>query len=330
MKKELENTYLIAINRFRNMVLLGISHRPLKLGVSSEQEWSVDYDFHISCIWRIRKGRTILSGYQDIYTEIDENGEIIEEESEGLEEEIVRRKTLFEKNIFGEIYPDLPLKIQKVDQSKVGDLRIELEKGYCFEAFTTYPLEEEQEEWRLIDVRNKTYDVWPEEKSKRILILDEDNTDLSQILELILQEMIEDDFLVTSAGIKQGKELSERAQRVGREWYDADLKTLQKIKRADKRETYDYVVSLGVGECEHIFQSAEKILMYQEYHSTGCETEEELFHMGEEICRAIVCKFEINEVQREKEKAGLKKYGEMEQRINIFFERKYRRKDVKQ
>ncbi len=140
----------------------------------------------------------------------------------------------------------------------MGDLRIELEKGYCFEAFTTYPLEEEQEEWRLIDVRNRIYDVWPEEKSKRILILDEDNTDLSQILELILQEMIEDDFLVTSAGIKQGKELSERAQRVGREWYDADLKTLQKIKRADKRETYDYVVSLGVGECERIFESAEK------------------------------------------------------------------------
>lgn len=137
MKKELENTYLIAINRFRNMVLLGISHRPLKLGVSSEQEWSVDYDFHISCIWRIRKGKEILSGYQDIYTEIDENGEVIEEE---WEEEIVRRKTLFEKIIFGEIYPDLPLKIQKVYQSEVGDLRIELEKGYCFEAFTTYPL----------------------------------------------------------------------------------------------------------------------------------------------------------------------------------------------
>lgn len=113
MKKELENTYLIAINRFRNMVLLGISHRPLKLGVSSEQEWSVDYDFHISCIWRIRKGKDILSGYQDIYTEIDENGEVIEEESEEWEEEIVRRKTLFEKIILGKSIPTSRLKYRR-------------------------------------------------------------------------------------------------------------------------------------------------------------------------------------------------------------------------
>ena len=303
------------------MVCLGISHRPLKLGMSSEQEWGVDYDFHISCIWRIRKGKTILSGYQDIYTEIDKNGEMVEEESEGWEEEMIRRKTLFEKIIFGEIYPDLPLKIQKVYQSEVGDLRIELEKGYCFEAFPTYPLEEGQEEWCLMDVRNRIYDVWPEEKSKRILLLDEDNTDLSQILELILLEMTEDDFLITSAGIKQGKELSERVQRVGREWYDADLKMLQKIKRADERETYDYVVSLGIGKCEHIFKSAKKILMYQGYHSTGCEAEEELFHMGEEICRAIGCEFGSNGAYREKRKAELKKYSEMKQRTNLFFKR---------
>lgn len=62
--------------------------------------------------------------------------------------------------------PDWPLKILGFYESEVGDIRIEMEKGYCFEAFPTSSVEEQLEEWRFIDVLCKRHYVWPEEKIK--------------------------------------------------------------------------------------------------------------------------------------------------------------------
>ena len=81
--KDMKNKYLVAVSRFHNMVLLGISNQPLSIWIpEDEKRWHMDYEFHISCIWRIRQKDTIIAGYQDIYTEIDEEGRIVEEETE--------------------------------------------------------------------------------------------------------------------------------------------------------------------------------------------------------------------------------------------------------
>ncbi|MEY8428671.1 hypothetical protein AALA00_13330 [Lachnospiraceae bacterium 46-15] len=74
-KRDLKNKYLAAVSRFHNMVLLGISNQPLSIWRPEDEErWHMDYEFHISCIWRIRQKDTIIAGYQDIYTMIDESG----------------------------------------------------------------------------------------------------------------------------------------------------------------------------------------------------------------------------------------------------------------
>ena len=103
-KIDLENKYLAAVSRFHNMVLLGISNQPLSIWIpEDEKRWHMDYEFHISCIWRIRQKDTIIAGYQDIYTEIDEDGRIVEEETEsGTAEGNARGRTLFEKKYFWE------------------------------------------------------------------------------------------------------------------------------------------------------------------------------------------------------------------------------------
>lgn len=313
-KIDLENKYLAAVSRFHNMVLLGISNQPLSIWIpEDEKRWHMDYEFHISCIWRIRQKDTIIAGYQDIYTEIDEDGRIVEEETEsGTAEGNARGRTLFEKNIFGKMSSDWPLKILGFYESEVGDIRIEMEKGYCFEAFPTSSVEERLEEWRFIDVICKRHYIWPKEKQRRLLLLDKDNTDFSQLLEMILQEMIqEEDLMVISAGICQGEKLSKRVLESGRCWYGVDLEGVNRIHRVNMEEAYDYVVPLGVPLPENKGIFLEEILNYQKYVTTGDESRKELENMGKEICEAIGCDYEISDKCREKREKELKKYKDL-------------------
>lgn len=312
---------MIAIDRFRNMILLGISHLPLKLGdVQAEELWSIDYDFHISCIWRLRKKNVIISGYQDVYTEIDDDGNVMEESVQ--EEESVRKRTLFEKNIFGKVYPDLPLKILKIYQSEMGDLRIEMEKGYCFEAFTTCTAEEDMEEWYLKDIGNDKEYFWPERDITKILLIDEDNTELSQLLEMILNEIItDDDMTVFSAGMNPGMQLSDRVLKAGREWYGVDAGTILKTGGVCDMEAYHCVVPIGISIPEDEFPEVEQLRMYENYTGTGKETPGELYDMAIKICKALGVAYSIDEKQREIRKKEIRKYEKVLKSMSAFYGR---------
>lgn len=326
----IQGKYLIAINRCLNMITLGMSEEPLTLfGEDAEKKWKIAYDFHISSIWRFSKDNKILSGYQDCYTEVDENGEIVteEEDEEEYEEEteedrFVRKRTLFEYRIFGEIYPVLPLRILKVSQNEMGDLRLDLEKGYCFETFSTNPIEDEMEEWRLIEVASKKHYICPEENVKTILLVDEDNTDLSQLLELLIREIIVDQngFIIESVGIHPGETLSERVLEMGRVRYGVSLNETQKILLLTQAGFYDYVIPLGVALQEDVDESAEKILDYQDYETTRQETLEELLQMAKKICTEVGCDVNIDEEQRERMKGNLEIQIRMNQLVNRFYE----------
>lgn len=316
----IENKYLIAVSRFRDMVTLGISPEPLSLqGADAGKKWKITYDIHVSCIWRLRKGKRIISGYQDVYAEIDEDGDIIENWED---KELVRKTTLFEERIFGEMYPDWPLKILKARRNEMGDIRLDLEKGYCFEAFVTYPEEDEEEAWRVMDLSNGKHYVWPEEKIKRILLIDENNTDLSQLLALILWEIVDDGFEVKSAGTQPGEELSDRVLAMGKERYGIDLKGLRESTRVERAGFYNYVVPLGIRLPEDIDESVEKILVYQEYETTKHESLDELYEMATKICMAAGCDFKIDEERKEKVKRWLEKFAEFKQEVCTFHKRK--------
>lgn len=81
-----------------------------------------------------------------------------------------------------------------------------------------------------MDLSNGKHYVWTEEKIKRILLVDENNTDLSQLLTLILWEIVDDGFEVKSAGTQPGEELSDRVLAMGKERYGIDLKGLRKAQ----------------------------------------------------------------------------------------------------
>jgi len=316
----IENKYLIAVDRFRDMVTLGISPEPLTLrGVDAEKKWKISYDLHVSCIWRLSREKRIISGYQDVYAEIDENGDIVENREE---EELVRKMTLFEERIFGEMYPDWPLRILKASQNQKGDFRLDLEKGYCFEAFVTYPAEDEKEAWRLMELSSGKHYVWPEEKVKKILLVDEENTDLSQLIKLILQEIVDDDFEIKSAGTQPGEELSDRVLVIGKERYGMNLKRIQKIVRFEQAGFYDYVIPMGIRLPEDIDESVEKILIYQDYETTKNESLKELYEMATGICMALGCNFKIDEEHRERMKGFLERLAEFKQEVSVFHKKK--------
>lgn len=328
--------YLIAINRFRNMILLGLSKHPLSItDPKAEEHWSIDYDFHINCIWRFRQGSKIIAGYQDVYTEIDEDGNIIDdhETETSSDDEFVRKHTLFEKVIFGDIYPVLPLKLLEVNKNEVGDLKIVFEKGYCFEAFTTYPNEgyydEEYEEWHFIDVLNGKHYSYPEEKNKKILLVDETNTELSQILELVLQEIMVDDITVFSAGLNPGAKVTDRVAAIGKEWYGMDLTSILHINHVCNLEEYDYIVPLGIILKEELCSSEKMVTIFQEYCSSGRESQNELYNMGCKICEAIGCDYNVNAYQHEKQKEQLEQMATLGKGIEIFYKRTSRKNPLK-
>ena len=73
------------------------------------------------------------------------------------------------------------------------------------------------EERSIEDIKKNVYDTWSESTSGMVLLVDEKNTDLSQILSLILNEIMGDDMQADSAGLHPGDGLSERVLEAGRE-----------------------------------------------------------------------------------------------------------------
>lgn len=137
---------------------------------------------------------------------------------------------------------------------------------------------------------------------KKVLLIDETNTDLSQILELILNEIMDDSMEAESAGIDPGDMLSERVMEAGWDWYGVDLEYIKDVDGIREKEKYDYVIPLGIRLPEHVCESAKQILLYQDYASSGSESEQELYEMGRKICLELGCGFGIDREHRDKAK----------------------------
>lgn len=325
----IENKYLVAMNRFLDMVTLGIASEPLTLwGDDAEEKWKVEYDIHISGIWRLSKDGEIISAYHDVYTVVDQNGEIVDDEDDIKDETHGRQRTLFEWRAIKAIFPNLPLKVIKASQNEVGDLRLELEKGFCFEAISTYPFEDDEEEWRLIDIAKKKHYVWPEQYEVKVLLVDESNTDLSQFLEMLLREISTDeDFIFKSAGLYPGREISDRVCKTGEQRYGIDIKEVQEITGLEDAGSCDFVVPLGIQLPEKEAEGAERLLIYQEYRSEAKESMEELLAMAARICMAVGCEFQIDDEQRIECKEEMELLIKMQRGVDAFYDRK---KEVQQ
>lgn len=161
------------------------------------------------------------------------------------------------------------------------------------------------EERSIEDILKNVYDTWSESTSGMVLLVDEKNTDLSQILSLILNEIMGDDMQADSVGLHPGDGLSERVLEAGREWYEVDLGSVCEVKGIDEKQRYDYVIPLGLHIPEHVCESAERILLYQDFISTGCESAQELYEMGKRICGELGCEFGVDEAHRAKAKRWL-------------------------
>lgn len=148
----LENTSMEGIGRCSDMIWISFGRKIVTVNHRNKKIQKSEYEFHIQCPFRITRDNNILLSNYDIY-------ELQEETSN--EKWDVYGNNKYDKTVNEILLPILPLKVIKVNYSKIGDIEILLEKDIIIDIFVNSS--DFVEEWRFINNNTGEHYVFREE-----------------------------------------------------------------------------------------------------------------------------------------------------------------------
>lgn len=148
----LEKSSMEGIGRCSDMIWISFGKKIFTVNHRNEEVQKSEYEFHIQCPFRIIRDNNILLSNYDIY-------EVQQKASN--EEWDVYGNNKYDKTVNEMLLPILPLKVIKVNSSKIGDIEILLEKNIVINIFVNSS--DFVEEWRFINNNTGEHYVFREE-----------------------------------------------------------------------------------------------------------------------------------------------------------------------
>ncbi|MEW9078550.1 hypothetical protein [Terrisporobacter glycolicus] len=152
INKYLENNVMEGMGRCSDMIWISFGKELLVRNYRNEEVKKSEYALHIQCPFRISKNNKILLSNYDIYTSIE--GSIKDDWD-------VIGNNRYDKIVEDLLIPMLPLKVNKVNFSKIGDIEILLKDNIVINIFVNSS--EIAEEWRFINNNTGEHYVFRED-----------------------------------------------------------------------------------------------------------------------------------------------------------------------
>ncbi|MCC3868989.1 hypothetical protein [Terrisporobacter mayombei] len=152
INKYLENNVMDGMGRCSDMIWISFGKELLVRNYRNEEVKKSEYALHIQCPFRISRNNKILLSNYDIYTLIE--GSINDDWD-------VIGNNRYDKIVNGILLPMLPLKVNKVNYSEIGDIEILLEDNIVINIFVNSS--DLVEEWRFINNHTGNHYVFREE-----------------------------------------------------------------------------------------------------------------------------------------------------------------------
>lgn len=152
INKYLENNVMEGMGRCSDMIWISFGKELLVRNYRNEEVKKSEYALHIQCPFRISKNNKILLSNYDIYTSIE--GSINDDWD-------VIGNNRYDKIVEDLLIPMLPLKVNKVNFSKIGDIEILFKDNIAINIFVNSS--EIAEEWRFINNNTGEHYVFRED-----------------------------------------------------------------------------------------------------------------------------------------------------------------------
>ncbi|UPA30836.1 hypothetical protein L0P85_01470 [Terrisporobacter glycolicus] len=151
-KEYLEKNIMEGMGRCSDMIWISFGKELLIMNYKNQEVKKSEYEFHIQCPFRISKNNKVILGNYDIYTLLDDS---ISDDWD------VIGSNRYDKILNEILLPMLPLKVNKVNYSKIGDIEILLEDNIVINIFVNSS--DLDEEWRFINNHTGNHYVFREE-----------------------------------------------------------------------------------------------------------------------------------------------------------------------
>lgn len=136
---------------------------------------------------------------------------------------------------------------------------------------------------KYAEIEQEIQKLLAEEGELAIMVVDRENTYLSQMLEGITHMDTTPGIVIYSAGLQPGEEIDPRAIELLEEEYGFDLEDYQEPNLPTNRHVMDAIVPIGFTGAQERFPLNRILSLYEHYIPTGEESIEDLKRMVQEI-----------------------------------------------